>query len=65
MVSPADETLQRAVSAMRAGQAEAAERLFKKALQSASNHLGALNLFSLFLRAADGLMRPNARSNWL
>jgi predicted O-linked N-acetylglucosamine transferase (SPINDLY family) len=34
---------------MQAGQAEAAERLFKVALQSAPNHLGALNLFSLFL----------------
>jgi predicted O-linked N-acetylglucosamine transferase (SPINDLY family) len=49
MASLADETLQRAVSAMRAGQAEAAERLFKQALQSAPNHLGALNLFGLFL----------------
>jgi protein O-GlcNAc transferase len=49
MVSPADQTLRRAVSAMQAGQAEAAERLFKQALQSAPNHVGALNLFGLFL----------------
>jgi protein O-GlcNAc transferase len=49
MTPPADETLRRAVSAMQAGQAEAAERLFKQALQSAPNHLGALNLFGLFL----------------
>jgi protein O-GlcNAc transferase len=49
MASPADETLRRAVSAMQAGQAEAAERLFKQALLSAPNHLGALNLFGLFL----------------
>jgi predicted O-linked N-acetylglucosamine transferase (SPINDLY family) len=49
MASLADETLQRAVSAMRAGQAEAAERLFKQTLQSAPNHLGALNLFGFFL----------------
>jgi protein O-GlcNAc transferase len=49
MASPADETLRRAVSAMQAGQAEAAERLFKQALRSAPNHLGALNLFGLFL----------------
>ncbi|MGA8611330.1 MAG: tetratricopeptide repeat protein [Xanthobacteraceae bacterium] len=49
MASSADETLRRAVSAMQAGQAEAAERLFKQALQSAPDHLGALNLFGLFL----------------
>src|SRR3984957_1762307 len=49
MASLADEILRRAVSAMQAGQAEAAERLFKQALQSAPNHLGALNLFGLFL----------------
>jgi protein O-GlcNAc transferase len=49
MASPADETLRRAVSAMQAGQAQAAEGLFKQALQSAPNHLGALNLFGLFL----------------
>ncbi len=49
MASPADETLRRAVSAMQTGQAEAAERLFKRALQSAPNHLGALNLFGVFL----------------
>ncbi len=49
MASPADETLRRAVSAMQVGQADAAERLFKQVLQGAPNHLGALNLFGLFL----------------
>ena len=34
---------------MQVGQADAAERLFKQVLQGAPNHLGALNLFGLFL----------------
>jgi protein O-GlcNAc transferase len=49
MASPADETLRRAISAMQAGQADAAERFFRRTLQSAPNHLGALNLFGVFL----------------
>jgi predicted O-linked N-acetylglucosamine transferase (SPINDLY family) len=49
MASAVDETLRRAVSAMQAGQAAAAERFFKQVLQSSPNHGGALNLFSLFL----------------
>jgi protein O-GlcNAc transferase len=49
MASPVDEILRRAVSAMQAGQAEAAEGLFSQAFQLSPNHLAALNLFSLFL----------------
>src|SRR5580700_2510270 len=49
MLSGTDKTLRRAVSAMQSGQAEAAEHLFKQALHSMPNHLGALNLLGLFL----------------
>lgn len=45
----ADETFRRALSAMQAGDAAAAERLFRRVLQSKPRHTGALNLLSILL----------------
>ena len=44
-----DLTLQNAMSAMRAGDQDGADGLFRQTLQMHPKHLGALNLFSIFL----------------
>ena len=44
-----DLTLQNAISAMRAGDQDGADGLFRQTLQIYPKHLGALNLFSIFL----------------
>ena len=49
MRASTDVTLQNAITAMRAGDQDAADGLFRQTLQMHPKHLGALNLFSIFL----------------
>jgi protein O-GlcNAc transferase len=50
MTFPAGETFQRALSAMQAGNHEAAERLFKQTVESQPGHIPALSVLSGFLQ---------------
>lgn len=52
MPSSADESFARGLSALQAGQADKAERLFKKALRLQPRHVPALNLTSILLTQA-------------
>ncbi|MFZ0425577.1 MAG: tetratricopeptide repeat protein [Xanthobacteraceae bacterium] len=49
MISSADDTFRRAVSAMQAGQNDVAERLFRSVLRQNPDHVGASNVFSMLL----------------
>jgi protein O-GlcNAc transferase len=49
MASSVDETFRNALAAMQTGQADAAEQLFKQALQLQPRHVAALNLFGILL----------------